>query len=97
MSGTDCFACRLITGEEPLPGGAVLRTGHWVVEHCVGPLGVGTFVTLSNRDEVSVIDFRTHTEVARVPVGRPLPAARAPRQYRRVGARRAELIRCPAR
>jgi YVTN family beta-propeller protein len=43
----------------------------------VGPLGVGTFVTLSNRDEVSVIDYRTHTEVARVPVGH-YPQASAP-------------------
>jgi hypothetical protein len=50
MSGTDCFACRLITGEEPLPGGAVLRTGHWVVERRVGPLGVGTLVVKQIRD-----------------------------------------------
>jgi YVTN family beta-propeller protein len=33
------------------------------------PDGNYCFVTLSNRDEVSVIDYRTHTEVARVPVG----------------------------
>ncbi|GGO33111.1 MULTISPECIES: HIT family protein [Streptomyces] len=39
-----CLACGLTDGSVPLPGGAVLRTAHWAVEHCVGPLGVGTFV-----------------------------------------------------
>lgn len=39
-----CLACDLTAGRQPLPGGAILRTEHWVVEHCVGPLGTGTLV-----------------------------------------------------
>ncbi|MEV0322380.1 hypothetical protein ACIBKX_28310 [Streptomyces sp. NPDC050658] len=27
-----------------MPGGTLLRTAHWTVEHCVGPLGVGTLI-----------------------------------------------------
>lgn len=40
----DCYACRLIEGDEPLSGGRVCATAHWVVEHCTGPLGVGTLI-----------------------------------------------------
>ncbi|MEU1024837.1 hypothetical protein ABZ366_22610 [Streptomyces sp. NPDC005904] len=43
-SGTRCPACALTDGTAPLPGGTLLRTAHWTVEHCVGPLGVGTLV-----------------------------------------------------
>ena len=39
-----CLACDLIPGVRELPGGRIRTTGHWVVEHCVGPLGVGTLV-----------------------------------------------------
>jgi diadenosine tetraphosphate (Ap4A) HIT family hydrolase len=41
---TNCYACRLTDGLEPLPGGRIHETKYWVVEHCTGPLGVGTFV-----------------------------------------------------
>jgi diadenosine tetraphosphate (Ap4A) HIT family hydrolase len=40
----DCYACRLLQGVEPLPGGRIHATNNWVVEHCTGPLGVGTLV-----------------------------------------------------
>lgn len=40
----DCFACDLINGARKLPGGRVFSSEHWVVEHCVGPLGVGTLL-----------------------------------------------------
>lgn len=39
-----CFACELTKGKLHLPGGRVYSTEHWVVEHCAGPLGVGTLV-----------------------------------------------------
>lgn len=39
-----CLACDLTAGREPLPGGSILQTEHWAVEHCVGPLGVGTLI-----------------------------------------------------
>ena len=40
----DCYACRLTEGAEPLPGGRICATAYWVVEHCTGPLGVGTLI-----------------------------------------------------
>ncbi len=39
-----CYACRLAEGTDPLPGGRIAATDHWVVEHCTGPLGVGTLI-----------------------------------------------------
>ena len=40
----DCYACRLTAGAESLPGGRIYNTASWVVEHCTGPLGVGTLI-----------------------------------------------------
>lgn len=37
-----CTACDLAAGTLPLPGGRIHETTHWLVEHCVGPLGLGT-------------------------------------------------------
>ncbi|MFG2503469.1 hypothetical protein ACGFSB_35320 [Streptomyces sp. NPDC048441] len=42
--GSGCVACGFADGTRPLPGGTLLRTAHWTVEHCVGPLGVGTLI-----------------------------------------------------
>lgn len=42
--GEGCLACDLTAGRQPLPGGTILQTGHWAVEHCIGPLGVGTLI-----------------------------------------------------
>jgi diadenosine tetraphosphate (Ap4A) HIT family hydrolase len=39
----DCLACDL-TSEKKLPGGRIYATKNWVVEHCIGPLGVGTLI-----------------------------------------------------
>jgi hypothetical protein len=38
-----CYGCDLIEGRAHLPGGQIhaTATALWVVEHCVGPLGVG--------------------------------------------------------
>jgi diadenosine tetraphosphate (Ap4A) HIT family hydrolase len=38
------MACDLASGAERLVGGTIQRTQHWTVEHCVGPLGVGTLI-----------------------------------------------------
>jgi diadenosine tetraphosphate (Ap4A) HIT family hydrolase len=40
----DCVACSLTAGRLDLPGGRLYATEHWVVEHSVGPLGVGTLI-----------------------------------------------------
>ena len=39
-----CLACNLTSGKLDLPGGRIYATQHWVVEHCIGPLGVGTLI-----------------------------------------------------
>src|ERR1700687_623743 len=39
-----CLACDLTAGKQPLPGGTIHSTKRWVVEHCIGPLGVGTLI-----------------------------------------------------
>ena len=41
----------------PLPGGVVHETERWLVEHCVGPLGVGTLVVKPRRHVLHVADL----------------------------------------
>lgn len=41
----------------PLPGGTIHRTQNWTVEHCVGPLGVGSFVVKPLRHVVHLADL----------------------------------------
>jgi diadenosine tetraphosphate (Ap4A) HIT family hydrolase len=52
-----CSACDLASGKEPLPGGTILDGGRWLVEHCVGPLGVGTLVVKPRRHVLHVADL----------------------------------------
>jgi len=54
---SDCQACRLINGEDSLPGGRIFATDHWLVEHCVGPLGVGTLIVKPLRHCLHVADL----------------------------------------
>ena len=56
MQGT-CLACELISGARILPGGRIDSTRHWVVEHCVGPLGVGTLLVKPFRHCTAVGDL----------------------------------------
>jgi diadenosine tetraphosphate (Ap4A) HIT family hydrolase len=49
-----CLACDLAEGRRDLPGGRIHETAHWIVEHCVGPLGVGTLVVKPRRHVVHV-------------------------------------------
>jgi len=39
-----CLACSLTDGALDLPGNRIYATRYWVVEHCIGPLGVGTLI-----------------------------------------------------
>lgn len=50
----DCIACELAEGRRPLPGGRIFRTRYWLVEHCVGPLGLGTLIVKPERHVTSV-------------------------------------------
>lgn len=59
----DCLACDLARGRQPLPGGLIYRTGSWLVEHCVGPLGLGTLIVKPERHVTAVADL-TEEEAA---------------------------------
>jgi hypothetical protein len=39
-----CLACDLSEGRRPLPGVRLGETPGWIVEHGVGPLGIGTLI-----------------------------------------------------
>ena len=56
-----CIACDLTSGKVELPGGEVLRGESWVLEHCIGPLGVGTLVLKTLRHCTGLWDL-TDTE-----------------------------------
>ena len=58
-----CLACDLSAGKHPLPGGTVHRGEHWTVEHCIGPLGVGTLIVKPLRHVTRFADL-TPEEVA---------------------------------
>jgi diadenosine tetraphosphate (Ap4A) HIT family hydrolase len=53
----DCLACDLAAGRIPLPGGTIHETPHWLVEHCVGPLGTGTIIVKPKRHVTRVSDL----------------------------------------
>ena len=50
----ECLACALAAGRRPLPGGRIFRTEFWLVEHCVGPLGLGTLIVKPERHVTTV-------------------------------------------
>lgn len=54
MGVEGCLACDLTDGRVPLPGGIIHETTGWLVEHCVGPLGVGTLIVKPRRHVVHV-------------------------------------------
>jgi diadenosine tetraphosphate (Ap4A) HIT family hydrolase len=49
-----CLACDLLEGRRDLPGGVILDAGRWIVNHCIGPLGVGTLIVVPRRHVVHV-------------------------------------------
>jgi diadenosine tetraphosphate (Ap4A) HIT family hydrolase len=53
----DCLACDLTEGRQEPPGGCIFETEHLRVEHCVGPLGVGTLVVKPRRHLLHVADL----------------------------------------
>ncbi len=53
----ECLGCQLTNGRQNLPGGRILATGHWVIEHCVGPLPVGTLIVKPLRHCVHIYDL----------------------------------------
>jgi diadenosine tetraphosphate (Ap4A) HIT family hydrolase len=53
---TDCWVCEL-TAANGVPGGFIHETPRWVVDHCVGPLGIGTLIVRPRRHVVHVADL----------------------------------------
>ena len=52
-----CLACDLTEGRLPLPGGVVHESPDWLVEHCIGPLGVGTLLVKPRRHVTRVAEL----------------------------------------
>ncbi len=53
----DCLACDLSSGARDLPGGLIHKTRFWLVEHCIGPLGLGTLIVKPSRHVTSVANL----------------------------------------
>ena len=53
----DCLACDLSSGACDLPGGLIHKTHFWLVEHCTGPLGLGTLIVKPSRHVTSVANL----------------------------------------
>jgi diadenosine tetraphosphate (Ap4A) HIT family hydrolase len=47
-----CWVCGFVA-----PGGAIVSTDRWIVDHCVGPLGVGTLIVRPHRHVERVGDL----------------------------------------
>lgn len=60
---TDCIACDLTSGRANLPGGVIIQTDSWALEHCVGPLGIGTLILKPVRHSLGLWDL-TDVEAA---------------------------------
>jgi diadenosine tetraphosphate (Ap4A) HIT family hydrolase len=60
-----CLACDLAEGRLPLPGGVIYESPSWVVEHCVGPLGVGTLL-VKTKWHVTRVSQLTDEEAAEI-------------------------------
>ncbi|GAA4606059.1 hypothetical protein GCM10023195_21410 [Actinoallomurus liliacearum] len=75
VTRTGCIACELSSGVRPLPGGRLHESSGLVVEHCVGPLGVGTLVIKPLRHVVHVADLDETESAALGPLLRRTAAA----------------------
>ncbi len=58
-----CIACDLAEGRVDLPGGRIHETEYWLVEHCIGPLGVGTLIVKPKRHVVHLWELTTDEAV----------------------------------
>jgi diadenosine tetraphosphate (Ap4A) HIT family hydrolase len=47
-----CLACDAVA-----PGGVIVETEHWIVEHTIGSLGVGTLIVKPRRHVLHVADL----------------------------------------
>lgn len=47
-----CWVCGFVA-----PGGAIVSTDRWIVDHCIGPLGLGTLIVRPHRHVERVGDL----------------------------------------
>jgi ATP adenylyltransferase len=57
-----------------LPGGTIMSDGRWRVEHCVGPLGVGTLIVKPQRHVLELADLDDEEATALGPLLRDVSA-----------------------
>jgi diadenosine tetraphosphate (Ap4A) HIT family hydrolase len=69
-----CLACDLTEGRLDAPGGVIHESALFVVEHCVGPIGVGTLLVKPRRHVTRVADL---TEEEAAELGRLLQRSAA--------------------
>lgn len=53
----ECLVCEQVAGRWSVPGGIIHESDGWLVDHCVGPLGVGTLIVKPKRHVVHVGDL----------------------------------------
>ncbi len=75
MAVAGCLACELTAGARELPGGRIDTTERWVVEHCVGPLGVGTLIVKPVRHLTHVWELQEAEAAELGPLLRRMAAA----------------------
>ena len=75
MSADGCLACDVNAGRVAAPGGVILETEHWVVDHTVGSLGVGTLIVKARRHVLSVGDLDADESAELGPVLQRVAAA----------------------
>ncbi|MEU5847622.1 HIT family protein [Saccharopolyspora shandongensis] len=71
----ECLACDLASGAARLPGGRVHQTESWVVEHCIGPLGVGTLLVKPFRHVLHIAELTDAESAELGPLLRRVAAA----------------------
>jgi diadenosine tetraphosphate (Ap4A) HIT family hydrolase len=44
-----CICCDSLSGKIEIPGGIIYSTQYWVIDHCIGPFGVGSLIVKPKR------------------------------------------------
>jgi diadenosine tetraphosphate (Ap4A) HIT family hydrolase len=52
-----CLGCEIADGRREVPGGIVHQTRHWIVNHAVGRLNLGTLIVAPRAHVVAVADL----------------------------------------
>ena len=70
-----CLACEVNEGRLPAPGGVILDTGRWVVDHTIGTLGLGTIIVKPRRHVLRVGELDSEEAAELGPLLRRVAAA----------------------